>query len=84
MVWVNNTRPLGIASFKSIYPKILTSSRVRGIYLISKSYFSVINKTTVAGCLEVSNDDFIELKLAQTHVALTVPKRQQVLQLMMT
>ena len=54
MVWVNIIKALGITSFESIYPKILTSSRVRGIGLINKSYFSVINKTTVASGLEVS------------------------------
>ena len=36
-------------SFKSIYPKILTSSRVGGICLINKYYFSVIDKTTMFG-----------------------------------
>ena len=30
-----------------------------------------------------ADDDLLELKLAQTHVALTGPKRQQILQLMM-
>ena len=54
MVWINIIKALGITSFKSIYPKILTSSRVRGIPLINKSYFSVINTTTVASCLKVS------------------------------
>ena len=54
MLWTNNLKALGIASFKSIYPEILTSVRVTGIRLINKSYFSVINKTTVASCLEVS------------------------------
>ena len=51
MVWVNIIKALEIASFKSVYPKILTSS---GICLINKYYFSVINKTIVASCLEVS------------------------------
>ena len=54
MVWVNIIKALGIASCESIYPKILTSNRVRGIRLINKSYFSVINKTTVASCLKMS------------------------------
>ena len=36
------------------------------------------------GLCKVCDDDLIELKLAQTHVALTGPTRQQVLQLMMT
>ena len=54
MMWDNIIKTLEIASFKSIYPKILTSIRVRGIRLINKSYFSVINKTTVTSCLEVS------------------------------
>ena len=54
MVWISIIKALGIASFKGIYPKILTSSKVRGICLINKSYFSVIIKTTVARCLEVS------------------------------
>ena len=53
MVWVNIIKSLGIASFKSIYPKILTSSRVRGICLINKSYFSVIDKTTLASCIYI-------------------------------
>ena len=52
MVWVN-IKALGTARFTSIYPKILRSSRVRGICLINNSYFSVINKTTVTHCLEV-------------------------------
>ena len=56
MVWVSIIKVLGIASLKSIYPKILTSYSVRGIRLINKSYFSVINKTTVTTCLEVSKD----------------------------
>ena len=43
MVWVNIIKTLGITSFKSIYPKIITSSRVRGIGLINKSYFSVLS-----------------------------------------
>ena len=34
IVWVNITKALGIAGFKSIYPKILTSSRLRGIRVI--------------------------------------------------
>ena len=46
MVWVNTIKTLGIASFKSTYPKILMSSRVREICLIKNSYFSVINKTS--------------------------------------
>ena len=54
MIWVNIIKPLGRASFKSNYLNIFTSSRVRGIRLISKSYFSVIDNTTVANCLEVS------------------------------
>ena len=54
MVWVNIIKTQGIASFKSIYPKILTSSRKTGICLINKSYFNVIYKTTVLSCLEVS------------------------------
>ena len=54
MVWVNIIKALGIAGFNSIYPKIFMSSRVRGIRLIHKSYFSVINKTTVASCLKMS------------------------------
>ena len=53
MIWVNIIKPLGRASFKSNL-NIFTSSRVRGIRLISKSYFSVIDNTTVANCLEVS------------------------------
>ena len=32
----------------------------------------------------VADDDLLKLKLAQTHVALISPTRQQVLQLMMT
>ena len=35
-------------------------------------------------CKFAADDDLIELKLAQTRVALTGPMRQQVLQLMMT
>ena len=54
MVWVNIIKALGMAAFKSIYPKIFTSSSVRGIPLINKSYFSVTNKTTVASCLKMS------------------------------
>ena len=54
MVWVSMFKPLWIASFKSVCPKICMSSRVKGIFLISKSYVSVIDKTTVASCLEVS------------------------------
>ena len=54
MVWVNITKAVEIASFKSAYPKILKSSTVQGIRLINKSYFSVIYETTVASCLEVS------------------------------
>ena len=54
MIWDNIIKTLEIAGFKSIYPKILTSIWVRGIRLITKSYFSVINKTTVTSCLEVS------------------------------
>ena len=46
MVCVNIIKALGTAGFKSIHPKMLTSSRVRGIHLINKSYFCVINKTT--------------------------------------
>ena len=46
-------KPLGIARFKSIYPKIFMSSMVREIRLINKSCSSVIDKTSVAGCLEV-------------------------------
>ena len=52
MVWVNIIRALRIACFKRIYPNIPRSSRVRGIRLMNKSYFSVINKSTVASCLE--------------------------------
>ena len=54
MVWVNIIKFRGIATFKSIYPKILTSSRVRGICLFNKSDFSVINKSDMASCLELS------------------------------
>ena len=54
MVWVNIIKVLGIAGFNSVYRKILTYSRVRGIRLISKSYFSVINKTTAASYLKMS------------------------------
>ena len=54
MVWVNIINPLEIASFKSIYPKRLTSSRVERIRLTKRSYFGVIYKTTVASCSEVS------------------------------
>ena len=43
-----------IGSFRSIYLKILMSSRFTGIRLINKSCFSVIDKTAVAICLEVS------------------------------
>ena len=48
MVWVNIIKTLRVACFKSIYRKILTSSRVRGIHL------SVINKTIAASCLKMS------------------------------
>ena len=54
MVWVNIIKALGIASFDCIYPKIFTSSKIRGVGLINKSYFSFINKTTVASFMEVS------------------------------
>ena len=54
MAWVNIIKAQGIARIKSIYPNILTFSRFRGICLSSKSYFSVINKTTVASCLEAN------------------------------
>ena len=37
---------LWTASFKTIYPKVFTSGRVRGICLFNESYFSVIDKTT--------------------------------------
>ena len=50
---VNIIKPLEISSFKSIYPNMFTSISVRGIHLISKSYFSIIGKTTMASCLEV-------------------------------
>ena len=53
-VWDNIIKALERASFKIIYPKILTSSKVRGSRFINKSYFSVIIKTTKASCLEVS------------------------------
>ena len=59
MVWVNIIKALGIESFKGTYPNILTPSRVRGIRLINKSYFSVINKTTVASCLKVSKKAYL-------------------------
>ena len=49
-------KPLWTASFKTIYPKVFTSGRVRGICLFNKSYFSVIDKTTVATCLEASKN----------------------------
>ena len=55
MVWVHIIKPLGIANIKGIYSKILSSSKVRGISPIKKFDFSVIDKTTVASCLEVSN-----------------------------
>ena len=54
MVWVKIIKSLWIASFKSNYQQILSSSRARGIRLINKSYFSLIDKSTVASCLEVS------------------------------
>ena len=54
MVWVNIIKPLEIASFNSIYPKMLTPVSIRGIRLTNQSYFSVIGKTTMASCLEVS------------------------------
>ena len=54
MVWVSMVKPLWITSFKSVCPKIFMSSRVKGIFLINKSYVSAIDKTTVASCLEVS------------------------------
>ena len=44
MVWVNIIEPLEIASFNSIYSKMLTSVSIRGIRLINKSYFSVSKK----------------------------------------
>ena len=59
MIWDNIIKALRIASFKGIHPKIFTSSKVRGICLISKSYFSVINKTTVTSCLEVSKKSLL-------------------------
>ena len=54
LVWANIIKALERPSFKIIYPKILTSSKVRVSRFINKSYFSVINKTTKASCLEVS------------------------------
>lgn len=51
MAWVNIIKPLGIASSKIIYLKLLMSSSVRGTRLIiNKSYFSVTDKTTMASC----------------------------------
>ena len=47
-------KPLRIASFNSIYPKMFTSISVRGIHLINKSSFSVTGKTIVACYLEGS------------------------------
>ena len=45
----------GIGQYiKSIYPKILSSSRVRGMFLINKPYFNAINKTNVVSCLKKS------------------------------
>ena len=40
---------------------MLTSSTVRGIHLINKSYVTVINKITVASCLKVSKKSFLFL-----------------------
>ena len=54
MDMVNIIKPLWIRSFQSIFPKIITSSKVRGIHLISKFYFSIIIKTTMVSCLQVS------------------------------
>ena len=42
MVWVIIIKALGVANFKSIYPKILTSSRVRAIGLINILSVSLI------------------------------------------
>ena len=52
MVWVNIIKALRIASLKCIYPK---SSRLVGSEGSASSInLSVMNKTTVASCLEVS------------------------------
>ena len=54
MGMVNIIKPLGMGSFQSIFPKIITSSKVRGMHLIKKSCSSIIIKTTMVSCLEVS------------------------------
>ena len=57
MVWVNIIKALRIASLKSIYPK---SSRLVGSEESASSInLSVMNKTTVASCLEVSKKAYL-------------------------
>ena len=54
MVLVNIIKTLGIASVKTIYPKILFANRIKEIRLNNKSYFSVIDKTNVTSYLELN------------------------------
>ena len=54
MGMVNIITHLGIGSFQSIFPKIITSSKVRGMHLINKYFSSILIETTMVSCLEVS------------------------------
>ena len=53
-------------------------------YLLPRTYYPCGPNRSAEAASTAANDDLLDFRLAQTHVALTGPTRQQVLLLLMT